>query len=159
MRNTFTQVIDFFYPPFRRIFSKQTFRYAACGGFNTALGLLVFYIGFYIIFKAQYADLGFFVFEPHSAALLASSIVSFSVGFLLNKYVVFTASYLRGRVQLFRYLLTFVTNLIVNYFLLKLFVEYLQWNVMVSQIITIAIITLLSYILQKHFTFHSKEKG
>ncbi len=158
MTNNFTRLIDFFYPPFRRIFSKQTFRYAACGGFNTVLGLIVFYIGFYFVFKEQYADLGFFVFEPHSAALIASSIVSFSVGFLLNKYVVFTASYLRGRVQLFRYLLTFLVNLVLNYLLLKLLVEYLHWNVMLSQVITIAFITLLSYVLQKHFTFHTVEK-
>ncbi|HCL82631.1 MAG TPA: phenylalanine 4-monooxygenase, partial [Chitinophagaceae bacterium] len=30
-------LIDFFYPPFRKFISLQTFRYAACGGANTIL--------------------------------------------------------------------------------------------------------------------------
>ncbi len=133
--------------------SKQTFRYAACGAGNTVLGLTAFYICFYFIFNGKIIDLGFHVFEPHSLSLLVSSTLSFIVGFTLNKYVVFTSSYLRGKVQLFRYLLSFVTNLILNYLLLKLLIEQWNWEAMISQVLTIAVITLFSYLSQKHFSF------
>src|SRR6187551_37581 len=35
-------LIDFFYPPFSKLMDKQTFRYAACGGSNTAFDILLF---------------------------------------------------------------------------------------------------------------------
>ena len=84
-----------------------------------------------------------------------STIVSFTIGFLLNKFVVFTESYLRGRIQLFRYLLAFLLNLILNYFLLKFFVEYLGWDAFLSQVITIAVVVTVSYISQSRFSFRS----
>lgn len=85
----------------------QTFRYAACGGSNAMLGLLVYFICIQFIFTGKVADLGFYVFEPHIAALFISSSLTFIVGFILNRYVVFTGSNLRGRIQLFRYFLSF----------------------------------------------------
>lgn len=131
----------------------QTFRYAACGGTNALLGLVTFYIGFYHIFDEQHFDLGFLVLEPYSAALLVSSTISFLLGFWLNKYVVFTESYLRGRVQFFRYFLSFYSNLLINYGMLKVMVGALQWNAMVSQIITTAVVIAISYVTQRYFTF------
>lgn len=159
MKNFLTNTIDIFYPPFRRFVTLQTFRYAACGGGNTILGLLIFYVCFYFIFKQTYYDAGFYVFEPHSAALIISSTVCFLVGFMLNKFVVFTSSHLRGRVQLFRYLLSFLFNLVVNYFMLKLFIESWHWQPMLSQVVTISFIIVLSYVSQKHFTFHTHKPG
>ena len=93
------------------------------------------------------------ILKPHNAALGISFIASFVLGFLLNKYVVFTSSLMRGRVQLFRYFLSFFLNLIVNYFLLKLFVEVWHLEAFTSQVITTGIIVTLSYLTQKHFTF------
>jgi putative flippase GtrA len=78
------------------------------------------------------------------------------MGFFLMKFVVFTESNTRGRVQLFRYFMVFVSSLVLNYFCLKLFVEYLHIFVMLSQIMTTVIIILFSYLFQKHFTFKVK---
>ena len=39
--------IDFFYPPFRKLMPEQTFRYAACGGANTVLGLTIYFLPVY----------------------------------------------------------------------------------------------------------------
>lgn len=153
VKNFIVQLIDVFYPPFRRIIPLQTFRYIACGGFNTALGLLVYYIALYFVFENENVDLGFFVFKPHNAALFVSFLVSFTVGFLLNKFVVFTKSNLDSRIQLFRYFLSFVINLVANYFLLKLFVEYLHWEPFVSQVLTTIIVVSFSYLTQHHFSF------
>jgi len=153
MKERFTAVLDLFFPLFRRFMPLHTYRYAACGGLNTIIGLLVYFTGYHYIFRRTLFDLDFFAFKPHMAALFLSSAVSFVLGFLLNKYVVFTGSYLRGRVQLFRYLLTFTANLVLNYVLLKLMVEKAGWSPVFSQVLTIAGVVSLSYILQRHFTF------
>lgn len=134
----------------------QTFRYAACGGANTVLGLLIYYIGYQHLFVRQNVDLGFFAFKPHIAALFLSCFVSFVVGFLLNKYVVFTGSNLKGRIQLFRYFLSFSFNLVLNYLMLKLLVEILTWDALLSQLLTTALVITVSYLSQKHFSFKVK---
>ncbi len=153
MKSRIASFLDFFYPPFRRIMPLQTFRYAACGGSNTMLGFMLYYIGFEHIFNRENFHFGISALKPHNAALFFSSSIIFFSGFLLNKYVVFIGSNLKGRIQLFRYFLSFAFNLILNYFMLKMLVEI--WNVdpIISQVITIVIIIAISYITQKYFTF------
>src|SRR5687768_7305021 len=114
-RDLVIPIIDFFYPPFRRLMDKQTFRYAACGGANTILGLAVYFVSFKYLLKEENLDLGFYAFKPHIAALFISFLVNFPVGFFLMKYVVFSVSNLRSRVQLFRYFLLYIACLILNY--------------------------------------------
>lgn len=149
-------VIDFFYPPFRRLMNLQTFRYAVCGATNTALGFIVFYISFRFIFFGNNLDFGFYVFTPYTVALVLSFCISFPFGFLLLKYVVFTDSNLRGKVQLFRYFLVYLINLALNYVLLKITVEILLIYPTIAQMIDIVILVLLSYLFQKYFTFRTK---
>lgn len=149
-------LIDFFYPPFSKLMPEQTFRYAACGGANTVLGLALFKILLVYVFKFENVDLGFYTLKPHNAALFISFIVNFIVGFILMKYVVFVDSNLKGRIQLFRYLLSFVINLSLNYFILKIFVEVFGWWPFLSQCITTCIIITISYLSQKHFSFRTK---
>ncbi|MER3499029.1 MAG: phenylalanine 4-monooxygenase [Chitinophagaceae bacterium] len=155
-RDLIIPLIDFFYPPFRWLMDLRTFRYAASGGANTVLGLVIYYISFKFIFREKVFDLGFYAFEPHTAALFISFIVNFLFGFFLMKYVVFTESNLRGRVQLFRYLMVFLTCLVLNYFILKLFVEYWHIYAVFAQILATVIIVIFSYLVQKHFTFRIK---
>jgi putative flippase GtrA len=136
---------------------EQTFRYAACGGANTVLGLMLFKILLVYVFKYQNVELGFYTLKPHNAALFVSFCVNFLFGFILMKYVVFIDSNLKGRIQLFRYLLSFVLNLILNYFILKVFVELFGWWPFLSQCLTTVIIVTISYLSQKHFTFRIKK--
>ena len=146
-------IIDFFYPPFKKLMGLQTFRYAASGGANTALGYVVFYIAFKFLFRAQPVDLGFYVFEAHSAALLLGFCFCFPFGFFLMKYVVFTDSKMKGKVQLFRYLMLYLFNLGLNYILLRLFVESLHIYPTIAQVLTTVIIILFSYVAQRNYTF------
>jgi putative flippase GtrA len=146
-------LIDFFYPPFRKFMSEQTFRYAACGGGNTILGIIIFNVFYKYIFNEQNVTAFFLVIKPHNAALFISFCVSFVVGFTLSKFVVFTDSTVRGRIQLFRYFVTYVVNLMLSYFLMKVFVEFAYLNVMVSQLITTVVIIAVSFLSQKYFTF------
>lgn len=152
-RDRVLPLIDFFYPPFKKFMGLQTFRYSASGGINTALGFIIFYIGFKFIFKEQPVDLSFYVFKSHSAALLLSFCICFPFGFFLMKYIVFTDSKMKGKVQLFRYFMLYAFNLGLNYILLRLFVESLKIYPTFAQIITTFIIVLFSYVVQRNFTF------
>lgn len=152
------RVIDFFYPPFRRFMPLQTFRYAACGGTNTLLGLIIYSLAFRYLLRESDLDLGFYAFKPHVAALFISFSINFPVGFLLMKFIVFSESTVRGRIQLFRYFIFFVFCLFLNYVLLKLLVEILHWYAIVAQVITTAIIVAVSYLTQKHFTFRVEHR-
>ncbi|MCH5598684.1 GtrA family protein [Niabella ginsengisoli] len=69
------------------------------------------------------------------------------------KYVVFDDSKIRGRVQMFRYLLVCLFNLLLNYVLLKLAVEVLHIYPTFGQLATTAIVIIISYLAQRHFTF------
>ena len=151
----FTNIIDAFYPPFRRLMPLQTFRYAACGSGNTLMGLTIYSLSFHHVFIRENVEVGFLVLKPHNAALFVSFLSTFVVGFFLNKYVVFTSSIMRGRIQLFRYFLSFFVNLVLNYFLLMLFVELWHLDAFLAQVITTIIIITLSYLTQKHFTFRN----
>ena len=137
----------------------QTFRYAACGGGNALLGLLIYFIGIEYIFVKNIFYFGFFAFKQHNAALFLSSFVTFVIGFILNRFVVFTTSNLRGRIQLFRYFLSFSFNLVVNYWVLKVLVEMSGWDPIISQVITIGLVFIISYFTQRHFTFRVKKDG
>jgi len=135
----------------------QTFRYAVCGGMNTLIGLALYFISYQYVFQKKVFDFSFFAFKPHIAALFVSFIFSFAIGFLLNKYIVFIGSNLRGRIQFFRYFLSFSFNLVINYLMLKLLVEVFHWNALLSQLLTTCLVITISYLSQKHFSFRVKE--
>ena len=137
----------------------QTFRYAACGGSNMMLDITVFYISLHFILHEKILDLGFIAFRPWSAALIMAFCVSFPVGFLLSKYIVFSKSELRGSVQLFRYVLVVAVNLILNYSFLKIMVEYMSFYPTIARVFATAIIVTFSYLSQKHFTFRERKES
>jgi GtrA-like protein len=152
-RDFILPIIDFFYPPFRRIMNLQTFRYAASGGGNLALGFLIYLISYKYLFHEKDFDFGFFAFKGHIAALFISFFVTFPIGFFMSKYVVFSDSGLRGKIQLFRYFMICMFNLALNYLLLKIFVEIFHIYPVLAQVFTIAIVVVFSYIAQRNFSF------
>ena len=159
MKNTIKRFIDAFYPPFKRLMPIRTFRYAVCGGSNMLLDIFVYYISYNFILQKQVLDLGFIAFKPHIAALWMAFCISFPVGFLLSKYVVFTTSELRGRIQLFRYLLIVGVNLVLNYAFLKVMVEYMNFYPTIARIFTTCILVTFSFLSQKHFTFKERKES
>jgi putative flippase GtrA len=74
-------------------------------------------------------------------------------GFWLNKYVTFTQSNLRGSKQLMRYIAIVALNLAVNYFGLKLCVEYFGWYPTPSKMLITLITIAISYFGQKYYSF------
>jgi putative flippase GtrA len=79
--------------------------------------------------------------------------ITFLTGFLLAKYVTFTSSVLCGKVQLFRYGLTVLGAIFLNYICLKFFVEYARFYALTSKILTTIIVVAFSYISQRYFSF------
>ncbi len=155
MRQKLINSIDWMYPVFKRFMPLQTFRYAVCGGTNVLLDLFIYFISYNYILHKQNLDLGFIVFKPHIAALLIAFCVSFPTGFLLSKYIVFNSSQLKGRIQLFRYVLIVAINLFLNYAILKVLVEYMQFYPTIARLFAIALVVTFSYLSQKHFTFRT----
>lgn len=153
MQSIIISIIDFFYQPFRRVMPLHTFRYAACGGGNVLLDITLYFIAYNFILQKQILNLGFIAFQPHVAAIFMSLLITFPIGFLLSKYVVWTGSNIRGRVQFFRYMLVTLVNLLLNYIFIKLFVEHLNIYPTIAKICTTALVIIVSYLSQKHFTF------
>jgi putative flippase GtrA len=156
-RNIILAIIDFFHKPFARWIDLQTFRYLACGGSNTVFDILIYFVSYNFILKKLPVDLSFITISPHIAAFLISFTFSFPIGFLLSKYVVFTESNLKGRVQLFRYALTVLMCILLNYVFIKFFVEWCHLYPTISKIFTTAIVAVFSFISQRKFTFKVKE--
>jgi len=151
------RIVDLFYPLFQRFLSLQPFRYLVTGGANTFLGLLVYFLCYQYLFKETVFDLWFYAFKAHSASLFVSFLFTFPVGFFFARYVVFDNSSLKARMQLFRYLMTCLFNLFLNYLLLKILVEILSWHALTAQIITVILVIAISYVAQRNFSFKVKE--
>ena len=146
--------IDLTYPLFRKIFSPQLYRYGVCGGANVVFDWVLYFLVYNFIFKDGLVDLGLFTDSPHIATLIIIFPITTLSGFLLQKYVTFTnSSDLRGRIQLIRYMLIVLVNLIINYAGLKLLVDGFDFYPTPSKMIITVVAIICSYIGQKKFTF------
>ena len=104
----------------------------------------------------QDLDLGFIVFSPHIAALFTVFPITFTTGFLLNKYITFEASNLDGKVQFVRYFMVAMGAISINYILMKFFVDFIGFYPTPSKILSTIISVVYSYVLQNKFTFKVK---
>jgi putative flippase GtrA len=147
------RIIDSFYFPCLRFIPIEIFRYGVTGGANTFFDIILYYIFYKYILAMQIVELGFIAISPHIAAFLIVFPITFFTGFMLAKYVTFTASELHGRVQFFRYWLTVSAAIFLNYIFLKFFVEYMHQKALVAKSLTTVIVVVFSYISQRHFSF------
>jgi putative flippase GtrA len=161
MRKAILRIIDFFYPPFSRWLTRHTFRYLVSGGSTVTSGIVTYYICYNWILKQQDVRLNIpylpnLITAP-SAALAMESVITFFVGFMLNKYLIFTSSDLKGRIQLFRYGSVWVTNILLNFALLKVLHDALGFYPTVSKMIIAVLLAVYSYFSQKYFTFRERK--
>ena len=149
------KILDLFYPLVRRVLDKTTYYYAACGGGNLVLSWLLFFVFFQFLFQKQvfYIDWINYSLSAYTLSSFLCFLISFGVGFLLMKYVVFTESELKGRIQLFRYGLSSLLTWFAHWVILKLFIEWLGFYPSIANVISSCIVVLISYLLQKKFTF------
>lgn len=143
----------FYFPFFKTIIPYHTFKYAVCGGVNTAFDILLYAVLYNFVFKKEDISLGFIVISPYIAAFLIVFPITLLTGYWLMNNVAFHGSPLRGRTKLMRYILVVCANLVINFIGLKIFVEYFHFYPTPSKILVTIICTAVSYLSQKHFTF------
>lgn len=157
-----TDIIRFFYKPFRKIVPEELFRYAACGGGNMLLDWVLYFVmyNFVVGHNLVYIPLHCTVFglneiciTPHIMTLCIVFPITLLTGFWLNKYVTFTQSSLHGGRQLVRYVLIVVVNLAINYVGLKVLVEEVGLYPTPSKMIVTVVTVIVSFFGQKYFSF------
>ncbi len=153
LQKIITSLVDLFYPLFKAWMPLKTYRYAVCGGGNLVLDILLYFVFYNYVLLQEDLDLGFLVISPHIAALFIVFPITFLTGFLLNKYIAFGESNLRGRIQLYRYGMVVAGAVLLNYLLMKLFVDVFDFWATLSKILVTAISVVYSYTLQNRFTF------
>jgi putative flippase GtrA len=151
------KILDLFYPLFARFFDKQTYYYAACGGANLVSSWVFFYLFYQYLFEKRIFNIAFaantYVVSAYTLSSMLCFLLAFILGFILNKYVVFTESQLMGRVQLFRYAVSAGFSWLGNYLLLKILIENLHFYPSIANVCASAFVVLLSYFLQRKYTF------
>ena len=151
-------LIDFTYPLFRSFIPPETYRYAVTGGMNTVFDIFLYFIFYNFVFDKQTFEFGIFSISPHIAAFIFVFPITFTSGFLLAKYITFTQSEIRGRIQLMRYGISVTGSIFLNYILLKFFVEYLRLWPTLSKAITTVIVVGYSYVIQRFYTFKTANR-
>jgi putative flippase GtrA len=159
MRKAILSFIDFFYPPFKRFISLHNFRYLATGGSTFVLGLVVFWLAYNYLFLTEEVKVLAMTLKRNTMALIVEFAIVIPYSFLLNKYVIFTHSEVKSRTQLFRFLNLQFINMLLNYVLLKFFVEMLGIYPTISRLVVSVGIAGFSYLYQHYFTFSVKKIG
>ncbi len=153
LRKTILKIVDLFYPLFRRFMPLQTYRYAACGGANMVLDIIVFtYVNTYLL-QQQVVYIGPLAFKSYVVAFVVSFCLTFPVGFYLSRYVVWQETETKKRIQVFRYFIIVAACIGLNYILLNFFILELHWWPLVSKLVTTVIVVLFSYFTQRNFSF------
>lgn len=138
------------------VISRQLFRYGVCGASNMALDTLWYYLIYHYVVALRYIDLGIVVVSPHIASLIVVFPITFFIGFWLNRHVAFQVTAYRTRGQLVHYALTVVGAILLNYALMKLFVEHCHIWATPSKMLTTAISAIYSFLAAKYFTFRKR---
>jgi len=154
--NLLDKWLDFFYRPIQKFVPKDSFRYLICGGGNTVMEIVLYYVVYNFILQQNDWDLGFFLITGHILALIIVFPIPFYVSFWLSKHVTFTGSALKGRSQLIRFGLTVFTSLVLNYLFMKLFVEVAHIYPTPSKLIASGLVAVFLYFAHKHFSFSQK---
>lgn len=152
-----TSIIDALYIKLlERVISRDTFGYCLCGAVNMVLDTVWYFLIYHFIVLERNVDLGIVVVSPHIAALIVVFPITFFTGFLLNRYVVFRATAQRSGKQLVRYALSVVGSILLNYILMKLFVELCHIWPTISKMMTTAIVAIYSFLAARYFSFTNK---
>jgi putative flippase GtrA len=150
------KIIDSSYFIFKKIIPIKTYRYAVCGGSNLVLDTTLYFICFHFILNKENLDLFIVVLSAHIASLFLVFPITFLIGFLLNRYIVFPESKLSMKKQFLRYLTVGIITLLISYLSMKLLVDIFLFYPTPSRLLTIVITVLFSYIMQSKFSFKTE---
>lgn len=150
------KILDFFYPLFSKVLSREFYYYLACGTINTLSDWFLYFIIYNYIVAKQMIDLGFVVISAPIVSLIIVTPITFLIGFLLSKYITFSGSTVKAHRQLYRYALILIANFFISYFCMKFFCEVCGFWATPSKMITTIFTTIFSYLSQKYYSFRIK---
>ena len=101
----------------------------------------------------RFITLGEVVISPHVASLIVVFPITFFTGFWLNRNVAFRATEVGQGLQIFKYALSVVGSLLLNYICIKFFVEVLNIWPTPSKALTTVVCVVYSYLAGRYFTF------
>lgn len=157
LSNILIKIIDKIYIPFKNYISLQIFKYGICGGTNMVFDWFLYFITYNFIIGHNLVYINILDFNlcitPHIASFLIVFPITLFTGFWLNKYITFTQSSLKGTKQFLRYTSIVLLNFLINYFLMKLFVEIFNFYPTPSKIIITLITVIISFLGQKYYSF------
>jgi putative flippase GtrA len=156
VRHIVLSIIDFFHRPFARWIDHQTFRYLSCGASGAALNIAVYFVSYHYWFHEQDVQTPFTVIRGAVAASIVAFCISTPYGFTMSRYIVFPESTLKGRVQLFRYLMTVAACAVLTYFFVPFFHYTCGIYATPSNVLTNIVVAFFSYAVQRFFTFKVK---
>ena len=129
----------------KKLLSNQKIKYLLVGCYNTIFGYLIFVILFYY----------FSLTINYSLLLAASHIISVTNNFFLYRVLVFNVKdkILRNYI---RFHLVYFYIYIVNLIFFTILVNLMYWNIYLSQGLIIIVTTIMSYSLNKNYSFSNK---
>lgn len=143
-----------------QFFDFQKFKYLLFGCGNVGLSWLLYFLCYNFIVQKNNVEIVFLTISPHIFSFFVSFIITFFTGFFLNYYLVFEKEQEDKLMikKLFKYMLSTAGSFLINYLLLKLFVEKLGWYPTPSQMLSTCIVTVYSYLAQQKFTFATQRQ-
>ncbi|WMX17385.1 MULTISPECIES: GtrA family protein [unclassified Aureispira] len=153
MTSFLLRIIDLGYFIFKPFIPLKTYRYAVCGGGNLVLDTILYFVVFHFVLNKQNLDLYFIVLSAHIASLFFVFPITFCIGFLLNRFIVFPESNLPMRTQFVRYFIAGMITLLISYLSMKILVDLIGFYPTPSKILTTVIAVLFSYMMQTKFSF------
>jgi putative flippase GtrA len=147
-------VVDALYiKPLHGLVSRNLFGYGLCGAVNMTLDIVWYFLIYHYVVCESYVDLGFVVMSPHILSLFIVFPITFFTGFWLNRHVAFRATKVSSGKQLWRYALSVVGSILINYVCMKLFVEVCAIWPTPSKMLTTVVSVCYSYLMTRYVTF------
>ncbi|MBD8488981.1 GtrA family protein [Echinicola sp. CAU 1574] len=158
LRTGIERFLELCYPLFKKVLPFQVYAYMAVGGINTALNILLFIIFFQWGLPIEgFVVLGYSL-ASYSVALVLAFMITVPTGFWFSKCFAFKIAGNNGTktiAQLGKYFIVVLQGLGSDYVLLKLLVEFGDVYPTVAKVLSTAIVLVVNYLLQKHFTFRT----
>lgn len=127
--------------------SKQEVKYLFVGAYNTFFG----YINFLFIFHL------FFTSENTIILLTLVHFLNVTHNYISYKFFVFKTN-VNLLLSFIKFHMTYIIFYFMNLTLISLFYSHLKISIYISQMITIPIIVLMSFLSNKYFSFREKMK-
>lgn len=147
-------IVDALYiKPLHGLISRNLFGYGLCGAVNMTLDIVWYFLIYHYVVCENYVDMGLVIMSPHILSLFIVFPITFFTGFWLNRHVAFRATKVSSGKQLWRYALSVVGSILINYVCMKLFVEVFAIWPTPSKMLTTLVSVCYSYLMARYITF------